>query len=55
MTGFTIYEFIVKDKRNCVRDRDNTYKFTGSDDNLTIYEIMPSGGRALFKSVEDVI
>ena len=52
--GFTIFEFVVKDKRDCPRDKNNTYNFVGSDDNLAIYKIMPSGGKALFKNVEEV-
>ena len=55
MTGFSIYKFIVKDKRNCVRDKDNTYVFFGNDNNTTIYKEMPSGGKALFKVVKDVL
>ena len=55
MTGFTIYEFTVKDKRDCVRDKDKTYKFTGDDDNITIYKVCESGGRGLFKNVDEVL
>ena len=55
MTGFTIYEFTCRDKRDSFIRKENTYKFTGSDDNLAIYEVYESGGRGLFKRVMEVL
>ena len=44
--GFKIDHFQVKDKRD-----DSEKHLTGSDDNTALYELMPSGGRGLWKSI----
>ena len=54
MTGFTIYQFTCKDRRSCKRDADQTFKFEGNADNTAIFKVHESGGKGLFKNLNNV-